>query len=165
MEKRKLRFLKVLKKDFALRVLAVALAIIIWFALSITLFPTVYMTIDEVPVTVAIEGTSAESQGLELIDFNEETKVEVSISGMRYEIGSFTAKDLHATVDTSGINEAGTYSLPVKVTSSASSMNVTGITPSTVKVKLDYIKTADIPHRGLSPQSAPLTIISLRCAQ
>ncbi len=145
MEKRKLRFLKVLKKDFALRVLAVVLAVIIWFALSITLFPTVYMTIGEVPVTVAIEGTSAESQGLELIDFNKETKVEVSISGMRYDIGSFTAKDLQATVDISGISEAGTYSLPVKVTSEADSMNVTEITPSTVKVKLDYIKTADIP--------------------
>lgn len=161
MEKRKLRFLKVLKKDFALRVLAVVLAVIIWFALSITLFPTVYMTISEVPVTVAVEGTSAGSQGLELIDFNDETKVEVSISGMRYEIGSFTSKDLHATVDTSGISEAGTYSLPVKVTSSADSMNVTAITPSTVKVKLDYIKTANIPLRVRASSISPAEGYSL----
>lgn len=140
-----MRLGKILKRDFPLKVGAVVIAIIIWFALSITMFPTVFMTIEDVPVTISLEGTTAEAQGLAITEFNEDTKVEVSISGMRYEIGSFTEDDLKATVDMSGVTQAGTYDLNINVTSSAASCSVTKITPSTVRVKVDYIKQVTIP--------------------
>ncbi len=140
-----MRLGKILKRDFPMKVGAVVIAIIIWFALSITMFPTVFMTIKDVPVTISLEGTTAEAQGLAITEFNEDTKVEVSISGMRYEIGSFTEDDLKATVDMSGVTQAGTYDLNINVTSSAASCSVTKITPSTVRVKVDYIKQVTIP--------------------
>lgn len=140
-----MRLGKILKRDFPMKVGAVVIAIIIWFALSITMFPTVFMTIEDVPVTISLEGTTAEAQGLAITEFNEDTKVEVSISGMRYEIGSFTEDDLKATVDMSGVTQAGTYDLNINVTSSAASCSVTKITPSTVRVKVDYIKQVTIP--------------------
>ena len=140
-----MRLGKILKRDFPMKVGAVVIAIIIWFALSITMFPTVFMTIKDVPVTISLEGTTAEAQGLAITEFNEDTKVEVSISGMRYEIGSFTEEDLKATVDMSGVTQAGTYDLNINVTSSAASCSVTKITPSTVRVKVDYIKQVTIP--------------------
>ena len=140
-----MRLGKILKRDFPMKVGAVVIAIIIWFALSITMFPTVFMTIEDVPVTISLEGTTAEAQGLAITEFNEDTKVEVSISGMRYEIGSFTEEDLKATVDMSGVTQAGTYDLNINVTSSAASCSVTKITPSTVRVKVDYIKQVTIP--------------------
>ncbi len=145
MEKRKVRLHKKLRQDLSLRILSVVLAVIIWFVLSITLYPTVFMTVDDVPVTVQIEGTAAEEQGLSVIDFDENTAVDVSFNGTRYEIGSYTADDLHAFVDMSGITEAGTYNLNVKVTAGADSCEITKVTPSTVKVKLDYIKTVAVP--------------------
>lgn len=140
-----MRLGKILKRDFPMKVGAVVIAIIIWFALSITMFPTVFMTIKDVPVTISLEGTTAEAQGLAITEFNEDTKVEVSISGMRYEIGSFTEEDLKATVDMSGVTQAGTYDLNINVTSSAASCSVTKVTPSTVRVKVDYIKQVTIP--------------------
>ena len=144
MEKRRLRLGKRLKKDFSLRILAIVLAVIIWFILAITVAPTIPKTIHDVPVTISLEGY-IEEQGLAVIDFDEETTVDISISGMRYDIGSFTADDLEATLDTSPINDAGTYELSVKVKSDAAPFDVTSITPSTVSVKIDYIKTVTVP--------------------
>lgn len=145
MEKRRIMLGKKLKKDFSLRILAVVLAVIIWFILSITVAPTIPKTINDVPLTITMENTYAESLGLSLIDFDDEMTVKVSISGMRYDIGSLTADDIKATVDTSQINDAGTYDLNVKVTSDAAEFNVTSISPSTVQVKVDYIKTVAVP--------------------
>ena len=54
MKKTKLKLFRGLNNDIALRIYAVILAIIIWFVMSVTLYPTVYKTIRNVPVTIRI---------------------------------------------------------------------------------------------------------------
>ncbi len=147
MEKRKLGPRKKLGQDMVLRILSAILAVIIWFVLSITLYPTVYMTVDDVPVTLNLDGTTANAQGLSALDYDKDTLVDVNISGMRHEIGSYDADDLEAYLDASGITEAGTYELAIKVRPKDSSdeCEVLKVSPSTVKVKFDYIKTVTVP--------------------
>ncbi len=145
MEKRRVGLRKRFSQDIGLRILSIVLAIIIWFILSITLYPTIYLTVDDVPVALNMEGTTANAQGLAALDYDKGTLADISISGMRYEIGNYTAEDLTATVDLSEVTGPGTYELDIKVTANDGSCEVLNISPETVKVKFDYIKTVAVP--------------------
>ena len=102
--------------DFGLRIVAVIAAIIVWLILSITQYPTINRKISDVPVTLSLEGTIAKEKGLSALNFNDLT-VDVEIQGMNYEIGSYAASDLTATVDVSSVTKKGTYKIKVKVMS------------------------------------------------
>lgn len=146
MEKRRVGLRKKFGQDMVLRILSAVLAVIIWFILSITLYPTIYLTVDDVQVELRLEGTTAGASGLAALDYDKDTLASVSISGMRYAIGSYTAEDLEAYVDVSGVSEPGTYELDVKVKAkNGTECEVLKISPSTVKVKFDFIKTVTIP--------------------
>ena len=51
--------------DFGLRILSIIIAVIIWFALSITQYPTINKTITNVPVVFSLDGTQAKEKGLQ----------------------------------------------------------------------------------------------------
>ena len=57
--------------DFVLKITAVIIAIIIWFALSITQYPTVNKTITNVPVDFSMHGTTAETKGLSALGYKD----------------------------------------------------------------------------------------------
>ena len=59
--------------DFAMRILSVMIAIIIWFALSITQFPTTTKTITKIPVDFTLTGTTAETKGLSALGYKDIT--------------------------------------------------------------------------------------------
>jgi len=139
MKKIKLKFLRAPENDIALRIYAVILAILIWFVMSITLYPTIYRTIENVPVSIDIKGTIAEDYSLSAANFKSQ-KVSVRIKGMRYEIGNYTAEDLKATLVVNGVNKAGEYELDVKVEAkTGENFDVISISPSKIKVKFDSI--------------------------
>lgn len=138
--------------DFALRILSLAIAVIIWFALSITKFPTFTKTVLNVPVDFSMTGTTAESKGLNAMNFSDMT-VDVEIEGMNYEIGTYTANDLVATVNLDEVTKQGTYKLAIDVRSSHSTdqCKILSINPSTVEVKFDLIDTVSIPVTVSAP--------------
>ncbi len=139
----KIKFLSGKNYDFVLRIYAVVLAILIWFILSITLYPTITRTISNVPVTIKTEGTIAADYLLSPVNFQQQDST-VKISGMRYEIGNYSADDLEARVVVSGINKPGEYDLPIEVVSKdGKRFDVLSIKPSTVKVKFDSIIEKD----------------------
>lgn len=129
--------------DFVLKITAVIIAIIIWFALSITQYPTVNKTITNVPVDFSMHGTTAETKGLSALGYKD-ISVDVEIQGMNYEIGTYTASDLIATVNLDSVNKEGTYELDIDVRSShsADKCSVISVTPETVEVKFDRIDSA-----------------------
>lgn len=141
-----------LGSDLGQRILAIALAIIIWLILSITQYPTISKTISSVPVDLTLSGTIAEEKGLSALNFKD-MNVDVIIEGMNYEIGSYTANDLTATVDVSSVTKKGTYKLDIDVKSahSADKVSILSITPETVEVQFDAITSKEF---DLSP-SAP----------
>lgn len=138
--------------DFALRALSLAIAVIIWFALSITKFPTFTKTVLKVPVVFSMTGTTAESKGLSAMNY-EDITVDVKIEGMNYEIGTYTANDLVATVNLDDVTKEGRYKLAIDVRSSHSNdqCKILSVTPQTVDVKFDLIDTISFPITVSSP--------------
>ena len=138
--------------DFALRILAVVIAIIIWFALSITQFPTTTKTITKIPVDFSLAGTTAEAKGLSALGYKDKT-VDVEIEGMNYEIGTYSANDLVATVNLDEVTKSGTYQLDIDVKSlhPTDRYKIISVTPSTVEVKFDQIDTVSMDVNVSAP--------------
>ena len=67
--------------DFGLRILSIIIAVIIWFALSITQYPTINKTITNVPVVFSLDGTQAKEKGLSALNYKD-ISVDVEIKGM-----------------------------------------------------------------------------------
>ncbi len=128
--------------DFGLRILALIIAIIIWLVLSITQYPTITKSISNVPVVFTLDGTSAAEKGLQAIGYKD-ISVDVEIKGMNYEIGSYTANDLVATLNVDNVNKEGDYTLDIDVKSSHSSdrVSVVSVSPETVKVSFVRISS------------------------
>lgn len=146
MEERKVKKTKKRKGDLKLRIASVVLAVVIWIILSITLFPNIQITVYDVPVKLDVSGTFAEENGLSVVNFNEDTKVDVKLSGMRYEIGNYEADDLVATVEIKDVYSDGTYDLGISVKSAhGDDCNFLKVTPSTCRVKFDYTKSLEFP--------------------
>ena len=127
--------LKTRSSDFALRILAIVLAVIVWLILSVTQYPTINKTITNVPVSFSMDGTLADEKGLEALNYNEIT-VDVEIKGMNYEIGSYGSNDLVASVNLDSVTKEGTYVLDIDVRSAHSSdkVSVVSVTPDTIEV-------------------------------
>ena len=102
--------------DFGLKILAVVLAVIVWFILSITQYPIISKTITNVQVTFSTVGTKAEEKGLSPINYKQ-ISVDVEIKGMNYEIGKYTSDDLIATVNLDKVTQEGRYDLEIDVKS------------------------------------------------
>lgn len=146
MEERKVKKSTKRKNDMALRIASVVLAVVIWIILSITLFPTISTSVYEVPVKIDLTGTFAEENGLSVVKFDEDMTVDVRLSGMRYEIGNYSAKDLVASVDVKEVYSDGTYNLAINVKSAhGDDLNIVKVTPSTCNVKFDYKKSQEFP--------------------
>lgn len=100
------------KNNLKTLILSVIFAIIIWFAVSIQLFPNVHDHIDG--ITVTAEPTSyMQRENLQITDFKQD--VSIQILGKRYVIGSLTAEDFTASLDLSGITSPGTHTVDVNV--------------------------------------------------
>lgn len=138
--------------DLSLRILALVLAIIIWFVLSITQYPTINKTITSVPVDFSLAGTKAEEKGLDALNYSDFT-VDVEIKGMNYEIGNYTANDLSATVNLDQVTKEGTYTLDidVKSTHSTDRCTIVSVTPETIEVDFDRITTKTVDLTAEAP--------------
>ena len=122
-----------LNNNMAIVIYAVIISVILWFVISITIYPTTPKTFNNVPLDIDITGTSAESNGLSVIDSSTE-KVNVTIMGNRSRIGNLKAEDLVAKAVVENVNEAGEKNLKINVFCKDSNVNfeITDIKPSTV---------------------------------
>ena len=138
--------------DFALRIVAVFAAILVWFILSITQYPTITRTINDIPVSLSLEDTIAKEKGLSALNFKD-TTVNVEIKGMNYEIGTYTASDLVATLDVSKVTKEGQYNLEIDVRSvhSTDDCTIVSVTPSTISVTFDRMTEKKLPVQADAP--------------
>ena len=86
---------------------SVAIAIVLWFVISIAIYPTTPRTLHHVPLKVEIAGTSAEENGLSVIDYDVQD-VTVQIEGNRSKVGNIDANNLTATAVVENVTSAGT---------------------------------------------------------
>lgn len=127
------------ESDFALRIIAIVVAVIIWVVLSITQYPTTTLKVSNVPVVFNLEGTIAQEKGLHAVGYEDITTV-VEIKGMKYEIGGYSEKDLIATVNLDEVTKEGTYNLEILVKSAHSSdqCEILGCYPKNVRVTFEH---------------------------
>jgi small nuclear ribonucleoprotein (snRNP)-like protein len=133
-----------LNNNLAIVIYAVVISIILWFVISITIYPTTPKTFSNIPIEIDISGTSAESNGLSVIKSSTE-KVSVTIKGNRSSIGNLKSDDIVAKAVVDNVTEAGEKNLKIEVSCKNSSVNfqVSEIKPSSVTVMFDTISTRE----------------------
>ncbi len=94
-------------------IIALIAAVIVWFAISIQIFPDIVSHVNDVPVT-AVPTDFMNQNGLKIADGYED-KISVQISGKRYDIGNISGSDFAASLDLSEITSAGEYTVGVNV--------------------------------------------------
>ena len=130
---------------------SVAIAIVLWFVISIAIYPTTPRTLHHVPLKVEIAGTSAEENGLSVIDYDVQD-VTVQIEGNRSKVGNIDANNLTATAGVENVTSAGTKKLSITVSGNENEQfNVKSISPATVNVTFDKIETYTFEIKASAP--------------
>lgn len=139
----KMKSAAMLKKNLSTLIMAVVFSVIIWFAVSIQIFPNVYDHIDG--VTVTAEPTAfMQNENLQIIDFSD--TVSIQIQGKRYAIGMLTAEDFSASLDLSDITTPGTHVVNVNLSMVKANNDCEIISDGiTSKVTVQRIISKDIP--------------------
>lgn len=122
-------------------ILSVAFAVLIWFTISVTLYPTTPKTFYNIPVKVELEGTQADENGLSMISCDVQT-VNVQIEGSRSKIGVLTEEHLTAYAVVENVTDTGAFPLEITVKSDTNvDFVVKKVTPETANVTFDRIET------------------------
>ena len=140
MEKRKnrLSLVKLLESKRFVMILAIVLAVILWFTLSISVYPDVEKKIAGIPLTVSFENNVTGENTL-VAQNSDNFSLTANISGERYVIGDYSAGDLVASVNTANITKSGEYTLNVNVSSAnGDDIEVLSVSPKTVTLSFDY---------------------------
>ncbi len=83
--------------------LSILAAIIIWFAIVLTVYPSTPKRFYNIPVKVDLTGTNAEANGLSAVGCDVES-VSVELTGDRSQIGLLTADDLTAYAEVGALS-------------------------------------------------------------
>lgn len=131
--------------NFSLAVYSVLIAILVWFAVSLTLYPSVPKTIEKVPLNLAIGTTAASDNTLNVISCDVEN-VKVKVIGSRTQIANIDSDTLSAYVDTDNVYSTGRKNLPIKIRSTNGiEFEVDSIEPSTAEVVFDKYESVQFP--------------------
>ncbi len=130
-------------RNIGTKLLALLMAFALWFFVGMQ-NPELTMNYKDIRVSASQAGSSTNGEGLSVIGLQNQ-RVEVVAKGRRSLLTSFSANEIRAWVDTSGISEPGSYNLPVHVTMPVSDLLIDRITPATVNVRLDYIEQKEVP--------------------
>ncbi|MDR2532840.1 MAG: hypothetical protein LBC82_08390 [Oscillospiraceae bacterium] len=147
--------MKKVLKNFALKlksniktiITAVITSAVIWFAISLQIFPDVTITISDIPVRIAPTSSMIE-HNLQLTEDYELT-ANVQVRGKRYDIGILNSSDFQAVLNLTNVEDEGEHVANIIITSD-SPINFE-ILPSNqnAKIKIERIesKTLEITPR------------------
>ncbi len=147
----KKRFLKNMQKNMGLALISFGLAVVVWFTISITQYPSASQPIDGVKLSLDISGTSVADNELKVIDCDVE-KVKVIVRASRTQIRNINSDTLKAYIDFSNVSSTGKKPLPIKVESTTGiNFEIEGIYPSSANVTLDKYSTIELPVTAKLP--------------
>lgn len=126
-------------KNLSTIIQALIFSVVIWFFISIQIFPDVTMRIAD--IGVKCEPTSfMNDENLHITDIDT-SAVSIQIQGKRYSIGELKADDFTAECDLSGVYESGDHVVPINVTlSDANSAVNCDILTSSLTAKITVVK-------------------------
>ena len=131
--------------NFSLAVYSVLIAVLVWFVVSLTLYPSVPKTIEKVSLDLAIGTTASSDNTLNVISCDVEN-VKVKVIGSRTQIANIDSDTLTAYVDTDNVYTTGKKNLPIKIKSTNGiAFEVDSVEPSTAEVVFDKYESAQFP--------------------
>ena len=140
-----------MSSNLFLAVLAGIIAVILWLAISLTQYPSVQKTIEHIPVTIDISGSTASQNGLSVIGCDVE-EVKVELLGSRTQIGYLTNENLTAYFDADNVSTTGERKLTLKIKSdSGIKYEIKSVTPSKATVFFDKMDTREFNVVPLTP--------------
>lgn len=149
-----LNFLNGIKKNYKTVILSFIIACTLWVVISVLTFDTISNRISGIDILT--QPTNYMTQNNLRITSEIKDKVTVQIEGKRYDISDLDAEDFTAEVDLSSVRTAGTYNLPIKVTSKANrTLSITSTQPEQLSVTLDEIISKEFPVQGTADISLP----------
>ncbi|MBP3310466.1 MAG: hypothetical protein J6L05_06640 [Ruminococcus sp.] len=133
------------KNNLSLAIYSILIAILAWFVISMTFYPSVPKTIKDIPVNIDISGTYAAENGLSVISCDVKS-VDVQIRGSRTQVGNLNADSLTAYIDVENVSSTGQKTLSIKIRSdSGINYEVSSISPETAHVVFDKYDTKQFP--------------------
>ena len=115
--KKRITFSQLLHKDNLMLVVSLMLAIIIWALVVYDQGNTEERPISSVPVSVTLTPFASEDLKLRIVD-GADAVATVYVEGPRSVIAQLTKQDITVTADTSTVLTPGTYTVPIRATSS-----------------------------------------------
>lgn len=100
-------------KNLRAIIYAVVISTVIWFAISLQLFPDVLEHVADIPVAVNLTDFMKE-ENLFLVNDNTDN-ITIQIKGKRYEIGQLNPADFNAYLDLSEVTDRGDYQVGIVV--------------------------------------------------
>lgn len=149
-----LNFFNGIKKNYKTLILAFIIACALWIVISVLTFDTISNRINGIDIMT--NPTDYMMQNNLQITSELKDKVNIQIEGKRYDISDLNADDFTAEVDLSSVRSAGTYTLPLKVTSKSNrQLSITDTQPDQVSVTLDEIISKEFPIEGTADVKPP----------
>jgi YbbR domain-containing protein len=144
--------LSIFEKNFFVKIASFVAAVVIWFTVSISVYPVYSRDILGVPVEIRLSEYH-EANSLEVINQNKEY-VDITITGERGQIGNLTADDLAAVAYTDNVRMPGSYNLSLRIEcKTGKEFEVTGFVDPRVAVEFDEIITRHISVGPLTYQT------------
>ena len=114
-----------------------------------TQYPSVPKTIEHIPVSLDISGTSAGLNGLSVISCDVKD-VTVELLGSRTQVGNLNNENLEAYIDAENVSNSGTKKLSIKIKSkSGINYEVKSVYPPSATIVLDKMDTREF---SVTPQ-------------
>ena len=151
---KKFEFSKLFENSKFLKVLSVLVAVASWFAVTTLVNNDAVSTIRDIPISMNISGSAAETNGLSIVGISKDT-VDLRIIGKSYQIGGLEKEDFEATLNLSSVTQPGQYELPIEIKQVNTEKNVDyqvdKIKPETVTVEFDRLVDATLTPEAYVP--------------
>ncbi len=147
-------FSRLFEKDVVIKITSLIAAVVIWFVISISVYPTKEIVIYNVPIEVSLGGTYAEANGYQEMSKSAET-VTVYVEGKREQVGNLKAEELVAVASAENVMYAMEYNLPLSIEcKTGKEFDVQKIVPDVVSVDFDRIVTKEV---AVNPELSGIT--------
>ncbi len=124
MKKFKEFLVRIFKSDTFLKILSLLIAVVFWLYIVTIADSEFGKTYQDVPVTFAYEGTVPYNSGLMPLVTSRSYDVAVRASGQRVDLMNFSKEEIQVSFDFSRINKAGTYKVPLIVSTNDPAITV-----------------------------------------
>ena len=143
------RFKNLFKTNWVLKLASFLIAVVVWFAVVISMTPEQEYRITDVPVTLNMESSAAGERNLQPIAGQDAT-VTVVVRGKRSVVGGLTKNDVVVSGILNYVVAAGVYDVPLQVqkTDPNADFTVVRVEPLNVSITFDEIIEKVVPVRA-----------------